>query len=280
MSLSKEFSRLVQTISVKEAKTPEEQVLKDFIKLILKVARKYVRPSVDYEDLIMSGVVGLLQGFKEYDPERSSDMKTYIITRIKSNMYVYCITNSNTVYIPTHIGKTKVYFERMEKLLDKEPIVFSSGVPITEIILEEKHPIEEKLSSDTRFKLEKIKDMVHRMAKNSKTTYKCLISLAYESKIMELSIEEIESRSAIGKDNTIERDVAIKEVLEQLEGCAGEKKAAILSLHCGSYNNMDISDYLYENELTNKLISRQAIKGLLETTISKARKYVRKDKQD
>lgn len=274
--ISPEFSKLIAHVVGKFKPTNEEEAsIKKFIRLILVIARKYVRPTVEYEDLISAGTIGLIEAVRNFDPSRSTNFSAYAITRIKGRMYEYCISNLTSVSVPTHVGKTKVYVERMTKMLDQEPFLFNSGVDPCEIIKAWSHPLEENVSPRNREEIRHIKDMVKKIAQNSKTTYEELIILAYKSMVTEIGEDDIYELAACTSGEDIERDVAVREIATKLNDTIGEKKTAILVLHHQDFNNEDIAKVIHKRNLTNRRISRQAVRGLLKAAERKAQKHVK-----
>ena len=222
--ISPEFSRLIaHIVNTMKATSEEEKALKQYIKLILVIARKYVRHNVEYEDLIISGVIGLVEAVRGFDITRSTNFNAYAITRIKGRMYEFCISNMTSITVPTHVGKTKVYAERMTKLLDQEPHLFASNLVPEDIIREWEHPEEGSLNTRTLDSLRKIKEMVNKIAINSKTTYKDLISLAYKSMVTELAEEEVRDYTMCSDGDDIEIEVATRQITKTLRDNLGDK---------------------------------------------------------
>lgn len=274
--ISPEFSRLVSHITkMKDPATEEDKALKQYIKLILVIARKYVRANVEYEDLIMAGVIGLIEAVRHFDPQRSTNFSAYAITRIKGRMYEYCIGNTTSITVPTHVGKARAYVERMTKLLDQEPVVFANGYNPRELIEIWQHEFEGNLTKYTYDMLRKIKTMVNKIALNSKTSYTRLVSLAYRSMVTEMVEEEAENFSYTGFGADIETSVSANQVADRLRNGIGDKKTAILILHNQDFNNEDIADLIHKQGLTSRRISRQAVRGLLKSAEKTAGKHVK-----
>lgn len=276
--MSKEFSRLIARVLSDNFKprNQEEKDLKQYIKLVIVIAKKYVRQNVPYEDLISCGIMGLLEATRNFDPERSTNFKAYAITRVKGRIYEYCVSNASNVTIPTHVGKSRVYVERLTRLLEKEPTLFVTGVEAKDIISVWEHPHEPELDSKTLEQIRKIKVMVSKIAKNSKTTYEGLVKLAYKSIVTEISDEEVRDYLSHEPSSTIEQVVTINEITDKLKDKMGDKKTRVLVLHHQGYNNEDIAKVIFEEKLTPRRISRQAIRGLLKSAEKKAKKHVGK----
>ncbi|MCK5017464.1 MAG: sigma-70 family RNA polymerase sigma factor [Candidatus Peribacteraceae bacterium] len=274
--ISPEFSRLIaHIVNDLNATSDEEKALKQYIKLILVIARKYVRNNVEYEDVIVAGIIGLIESVRHFDPSRSTNFNTYAIMRIKGRMYEYCIQNMTSITVPTHVGKAKVYVERMTKLLNQEPYFFTVGLSTEEVIRIWEHSDEKQFAEKTFKALRGIKEKANKIAINSKTTYKALINLAYKSMVTELVEDEARDFTACSGSNDIEIEITTHQVTERLRENLGDKKTAILILHHQEYNNEDIAKEIFKRGLTPKRISRQAVRGLLKAAEKTAQKHVK-----
>lgn len=278
-SMSPEFSRFISRVLSKnfKPKNKEEEDLKQYIRLVIVIAKKYVRQNVPYEDLISCGIIGLIEATRHFNPERSTNFKSYAITRVKGRIYEYCVSNVSNISIPTHVGKSKVYVERLTRILDKEPAVFESDVKIKDMILAWEHPYEKQLDEKTYELVRKIKVMVGNIARNSKTTYEKIIRLAYKSIVIEISDEEVCQYLTYDSGNSIEQEAMVREITDKLSVKMGDKKTRVLILHHQGYNNEDIAKVLFEENFTTRRISRQAVRGLLISAKKKAGKLIKKD---
>ena len=273
-NISPEYSRLIAQIVNRVVDNDKEAALKNYIRLVITIAKKYVRPNVEYEDLISVGCMGLLEAVDHFDENRSKNFKTYATTRIIGRMYEYCVNNTTNISVPTHVGKTRVYIEKMNRVLGKEPYLFSMGIHPREIICSFSHPLEIKIGLKAREEVKSLKEKVNKIAVNSKTTYEVLIKLAYESIITELGEEDVCKATSPISYKTIEDNTDASEVVEMLEENLGKKHATVLILHHLDFNNEDIADELYRRKITPRRISRQAVRGLLRSAKSKVEEYV------
>jgi RNA polymerase sigma factor (sigma-70 family) len=274
--ISPEFSRLIaRVVGSMNPSSDEEKALKQYIRLVLVIARKYVRQNVDYEDLIMCGIIGLIEAVRNFDPSRSNNFSAYAITRMKGRMYEFCISNLTSISVPTHVGKTKVYAERMTRMLDQEPYLFAHDISTNEIICTWEHPAENEINVKIKEEIRKIKGMVFKIANNSKTSYEELVKLAYKSMVTEIGGDEISEFAMCTSSNDIETEVEVREITEKLRETMGDKKTTILMLHHQNYNNEDIAEELFDQNLTSRRISRQAVRGLLKNAEKKAQRHVK-----
>ncbi len=256
-----------------EAKADVVKHIASYERLIYKMARKYVRNRVEFDDLIQEALTGLILACRDFDPERSTNFHTYAIYRMKGKMYEYCIGNESPIYIPTQVAKAASYVKQMQRLLDKEPYLFDKGDSIGEIIFTEEHSEEENLNPSVKVDLKELKRKLGNIANNSKTGYTHLARLAMESLSMIVSDEVL---AKCPKETDLVEDlVANKETRSQLRDALGEKKYTVISMRFAQYNLREISEELERLGYVNKQgkrITRQAVKAILDETLQAVKK--------
>ena len=242
-------------------------------RLIYKMARKYVRNRVEFDDLIQEALTGLILACRDFDPERSTNFHTYAIYRMKGKMYEYCIGNESPIYIPTQVAKAASYVKQMQRLLDKEPYLFDKGDSIGEIIFTKEHCEETNINPSVKADLKELKRKLGNIANNSKTGYTHLAKLAMESLSMIVSDEVL---AKYPKETDLVEDlVANKETINQLREALGEKKYTVISMRFAQYNLREISEELERLGYVNKQgkrITRQAVKAILDETLQAVKK--------
>jgi RNA polymerase sigma factor for flagellar operon FliA len=70
----------------------KDQIVRNFLPKIKAIAINLLNTlpkSVDLDDLIQEGVIGLLQSYERYDPTHGATFYTYALTRIKGSMLDY-----------------------------------------------------------------------------------------------------------------------------------------------------------------------------------------------
>jgi RNA polymerase sigma factor (sigma-70 family) len=273
--ISPEFSHIVETIlKGPEGHFEDRKDLKDYIRLIMAIAKPYVRQRVEWEDLIMAGVVGLLKARRDFDPARSSKFKTFASICILGEIYSYCQANNNLVSIPTHISKASNYIGKMSKLVRG----FANGDPsedtIDAIVLEESNELAKTyLTPELIAKLQYNKDRVKSIARNSSLTYEELAALAKKSLVSTVSETAVAGFSNTSSDT--ENRVCERELQELLRRSLGEKRFAVVELHYQGYSNPEIAQILHERGYSNTKggpVSRSAIKSLLDNALAAIRK--------
>ena len=256
-----------------KARKDVEQHLEDYKRLIYKMARKYVRNRVEFDDLIQEALFGLILACRDFDAERSTNFHTYAIYRMKGKMYEYCIGNESPIYIPTHVAKAASYVKQMQRLLDREPYLFDKSQVIREIIAVKIHEEELNINPAAHDDLVELKRKLGNIAHNSKTTYETLSGLAMESLSMIVSDEVL--TKCPKESDLVEELVSSREVRDQLEDYLGEKRFTVLLMRAQGWNLREIAERLEELGYVNKQgnqITRQAVKAILAETLTTVKK--------
>jgi RNA polymerase sigma-32 factor len=98
-----------------------EDILKSYFREILVIARKFTRPTVEFEDLVVEGLMGLLDAIARWDPERSNNNErsfhNLAIVRIKSNMFEYLLANNTPYTTPNYMGRALALVDQIRNLV-------------------------------------------------------------------------------------------------------------------------------------------------------------------
>lgn len=264
-----------QIVKLAATKTLSKEVREDLItkveaykRLIHKMAHKYVRNRVEYDDLMQEAFIGLACACRDFDPKRSTNFHTYAIYRMKGRMYEYCIGNESPIYIPTHVAKAASYVRQMHRLLDKEPSFFNGGAIAREIVAAREHPREEDLNDLAQRDLKELKRKLGNIAHNSRMEYETLAALASESLSLIVSDEVL---AKYPKENELIDDiVSNQERRIQLRESLGEKRFTVLLMRHLGWNLREIAEHLETLGYTNRQgerISRQAVLGIYKDTL-------------
>ncbi len=87
---------------------------------------KSLPPSVEVDDLIQEGVVGLLGAIERFDPSRNVKLSTYVVTRIRGAMLDYL---RSIDWMPRTLRKKLKAVERARmKFINEEPEIVNSKI--------------------------------------------------------------------------------------------------------------------------------------------------------
>ncbi|MGY6217331.1 sigma-70 family RNA polymerase sigma factor [Methylolobus aquaticus] len=130
------------------------------LRLVIKLARRYMNRGLDFLDLIEEGNLGLMHAVTKFEPERGFRFSTYAAWWIRQEIEKGLMNQSRTIRLPIHVVKElntylRAYRELAIKLpRDPEPKDVAAHVGASVKAVEQLLHLNEKLTSlDTPVKL-------------------------------------------------------------------------------------------------------------------------------
>jgi RNA polymerase nonessential primary-like sigma factor len=97
----KEFARRAQAGD----ESARQRMIESNLRLVVKIARRYINRGLPFLDLIEEGNLGLIHAVKKFDPERGFRFSTYATWWIRQTIERGIMNQSRTVRLPIHIIK-------------------------------------------------------------------------------------------------------------------------------------------------------------------------------
>jgi RNA polymerase nonessential primary-like sigma factor len=126
------------------------RMIESNLRLVVKVARRYVNRGLPLLDLIEEGNLGLIHAVKKFDPDRGFRFSTYAVWWIRQTIERAIMNQSRTVRLPIHVIKEINACIRASRIIRHGKDAQPTAAEIAEYLQKEAHDVERLLALHER----------------------------------------------------------------------------------------------------------------------------------
>ena len=132
--LSPEDEQHYARLALKGDAAARERMIVCNLRLVVKIARRYMYRGLELADLIEEGNLGLLRAVEKFDPERGFRFSTYGTWWIRQTIERALMNQGRTVRLPIHIAKELNAYKRAARKIAQNQHHEASAGDIAEVL--------------------------------------------------------------------------------------------------------------------------------------------------